>query len=185
MIEQIAAAKERPLWRFLVALSIRHVGPTAARSLAERFGSLAAIEAATVAELSETDGVGLVIAQSVADWLQVGWHREIIAAWRAAGVSFADVRDTERPRTLEGLTIVVTGSLESFTRDGAKEAILSRGGKAAGSVSKNTSVVVVGENAGSKETKARELGIPILDEEQFTALLEGGPNAVALVNERG
>ena len=185
MIEQIAAAKERPLWRFLVALSIRHVGPTAARALAERFGSLAAIEAATVAELSETDGVGLVIAQSVADWLQVGWHREIIAAWRAAGVSFADVRDTERPRTLEGLTIVVTGSLESFTRDGAKEAILSRGGKAAGSVSRNTSYVVVGENAGSKETKARELGLPILDEEQFVALLAGGPDAVTLVKEPG
>ncbi|MDN5558621.1 MAG: helix-hairpin-helix domain-containing protein, partial [Ruaniaceae bacterium] len=184
MIEQIAAAKKQPLWRFLVALSIRHVGPTAARSLAERFGSLAAIEAATVAELSETDGVGPVIAQSVADWLRVGWHREIIAAWRAAGVSFADVRDEERPRTLEGLTIVVTGSLQNYTRDGAKEAILSRGGKAAGSVSKNKSVVVVGENAGSKETKARELGIPILDEEQFTALLDGGLEAAALVKER-
>lgn len=180
MIEQLAAAKDRPLWRFLVALSIRHVGPTAARSLAERYGSLAAIEAASVEELAETDGVGPVIAQSVADWLEVDWHRDIIAAWRAAGVTFEDERNEDQPRTLEGLTIVVTGSLEGFSRDSAKEAILSRGGRAAGSVSRNTSYVVVGENAGSKETKARELGLTILDEDQFRALLEGGPEALKL-----
>lgn len=178
MIEQLQAAKERPLWRFLVALSIRHVGPTAARSLAERYGSLAAIEAASVEELAETDGVGTVIAQSVAEWLAVDWHREIIASWRAAGVSFEDERSADQPRTLEGLTVVVTGSLEGFSRDSAKEAILSRGGKAAGSVSKKTDFVVVGENAGSKETKARELGLRILDEDQFRALLDGGPEAL-------
>lgn len=178
MIEQIHAAKERPLWRFLVALSIRHVGPTAARSLAGRFGSLEAIEAASVDELAETDGVGQIIAQSVADWLHVEWHREIIEAWRAAGVTFADEPDEETPRTLEGVTVVVTGSLEGYTRDSAKEAILARGGKASGSVSKKTDFVVVGENAGSKETKARELELAILDEEQFTALLGGGPEAV-------
>ncbi len=181
--EQLEVAKARPLWRVLVALSIRHVGPTAARALAQAFGSIDAIREAEVEALAEVDGVGPVIARAVRDWFeQPGedekWHAEVVDRWRAAGVRMADVAAEGPPRTLEGLTVVVTGSLEGFTRDGAKEAILARGGKAAGSVSKNTDFVVVGENAGSKEARARELGRPILDEAAFVRLLEGGPGAV-------
>jgi DNA ligase (NAD+) len=108
----------------------------------------------------------------------VDWHAEIVRRWRAAGVVMADERDTSVPRTLEGLTIVVTGTLEGLSRDEAKEAILARGGKAAGSVSKKTSYVVVGENPGSKHDKALALGVPVLDEAGFVALLESGPAAV-------
>ena len=124
------------------------------------------------------DGVGDVIAESVKAWFGIPWHVEIVDAWAAAGVRMADERDDSVPRTLEGLTIVATGSLEGFTRDGVKEAIISRGGKASSSVSKNTDFVVVGENAGSKATKAQELGLRILDEAAFVALLEGGPGAL-------
>ncbi|MDO5496224.1 MAG: NAD-dependent DNA ligase LigA, partial [bacterium] len=162
MLAQLEAAKEKPLWRYIVALSIRHIGPTSARPLAERYRSLAAIEAASVEDLAETEGVGPVSAGAVREWFELDWHREIIEQWRAAGVGFTDPEPEEAPtaaaRTLEGLTVVVTGSLEGFSRDGAKEAILAAGGKSAGSVSKNTDYVVVGEKAGSKETKARELG---------------------------
>ena len=180
MLAQLDAAKGRPLWRVLVALSVRHVGPTAARALAARFGSLEALREADEEELSGVDGVGPTIAAAWREWLDVDWHREILDRWAACGVRTADEADAERvERTLEGLTVVVTGTLERFTRDGAKEAIVSRGGRAAGSVSKRTSFVVVGENAGSKETKARELGLPILDEEGFERLLAGGPDAVA------
>lgn len=179
MLQQIEEAKRRPLWRFLVALSIRHVGPTAARALADRYRSLGRIEAATVEDLAETEGVGIVIAQSIRDWLSVGWHQDILRSWRAAGVTFEDAPPSESPpQVLEGLTVVVTGSLDGFSRDEAKEAITSRGGKAAGSVSARTDYVVVGENAGSKEAKAREIGVPILDEERFRRLLEGGPAAL-------
>jgi DNA ligase (NAD+) len=125
------------------------------------------------------DGVGPVIAESILDWYAQDWHREILDRWAAAGVQMRDTADDSTPRTLEGLTVVVTGSLAGYSRDGAKEAILVRGGKAAGSVSKSTDFVVVGENAGSKEAKARELGRPILDEAGFEALLAGGPDAVA------
>ena len=179
MLAQLDAAKGRPLWRVLVALSVRHVGPTAARALATRFGSLEALREADEEELSGVDGVGPTIAAAWREWLDVDWHREILDRWAACGVRTADEADGERvERTLEGLTVVVTGTLERFTRDGAKEAIVSRGGRAAGSVSKRTSFVVVGENAGSKETRARELGLPILDEEAFERLLAGGPDAV-------
>ncbi|EHM94427.1 DNA ligase, NAD-dependent [Actinomyces sp. oral taxon 849 str. F0330] len=184
MLSQLREARNRPLWRILVALSVRHVGPTAARALATRFRSLDALCHAEITELAEVDGVGPTIADSWAQWRDVDWHREILSRWEAAGVrtreETSDQPGTEVPRrTLDGLTIVVTGSLEGFTRDSAKEAIVSRGGRASGSVSKKTSFVVVGDKAGSKEVKARELGLPILDEDGFVSLLEGGPQAVS------
>ena len=175
LLANLATAKQRPLWRVLVALSIRHVGPTAARALATRFGTMEAIRAASQEELAETDGVGGTIATSVVEWFDVDWHREIVDRWAAAGVSMADERDESIPRTLEGLTIVATGSLEGFTRDGIKEAIISRGGKASGSVSRKTDYVVVGDNPGSKAAKAEELGLTILDEAGFVELLASGP----------
>ncbi|MGO4956134.1 NAD-dependent DNA ligase LigA [Luteococcus sp. Sow4_B9] len=178
LLENLDKAKQQPLWRVLVALSIRHVGPTAARALATRFGSLDAIREASVEELADTEGVGQVIAEAVVEWFTVDWHRQIVERWAAAGVRMADERDENVERTLEGLTIVVTGGLEGFTRDGVKEAIISRGGKASGSVSKKTDYVVVGENAGSKAAKAEELGRPILDEAAFVRLLERGPAAL-------
>jgi DNA ligase (NAD+) len=188
LLANLEAAKDAALWRVLVALSIRHVGPTAARALAQEFGSMAAIEEAAREgdgeRLAAVPGVGPTIAAAVRAWFeQPGedekWHAEIVRKWTAAGVRMADVRDESVPRTLEGVTVVVTGSLEGYSRDAAKEAILARGGKAAGSVSKKTDFVVVGENAGTKEAKARELGLPILDEAGFTLLLEQGPSALA------
>jgi DNA ligase (NAD+) len=166
------------LWRVLVALSIRHVGPTAARALATEFGSMADIRGASEEQLAAAEGVGPTIAESVIEWFAVDWHRAIVDKWERAGVSLADERDESVPRTLEGLTVVVTGSLVDFSRDSAKEAILARGGKAAGSVSKKTDYVVVGENAGSKADKAEQLGVPVLDEAGFQKLLEGGPSAL-------
>ena len=173
LFDELDKAKAQPLWRVLVALSIRHVGPTAARALASHFGSMAAIRAASVDELSQVEGVGSTIAESIVEWFAVDWHVEIVEAWAAAGVRMADERDDAAPQTLAGLTVVVTGSLTGFTRDGANEAIVARGGKAAGSVSKNTDYVVVGESAGSKAAKAEALGVPILDEAGFVALLAG------------
>ncbi|NLF06024.1 MAG: NAD-dependent DNA ligase LigA, partial [Actinomycetales bacterium] len=175
LLDQLEKAKAQPLWRVLVALSIRHVGPTAARALATAFGSIDAIRGASLEELSAVDGVGPTIAAAVTEWFEVDWHREIVDAWATAGVRTADEVDESIVKTLEGLTVVVTGSLERFTRDGAKEAIIARGGKAAGSVSKKTDFVVVGPGAGSKETKARELGLVILDESGFETLLAQGP----------
>ncbi|GAA1230343.1 DNA ligase (NAD+) [Oryzihumus leptocrescens] len=174
LVANLEAAKAQPLWRVLVALSIRHVGPTAARALAGHFGSLDAIRAADLEELAGVEGVGPVIAEAVTEWFTVDWHVAIVDKWAKAGVRMADEVDESTPRTLSGLTVVVTGSLEGFSRDEAKEAILSRGGKAAGSVSKKTDYVVVGENAGSKADKAQELGLPILDEAGFRRLLETG-----------
>jgi DNA ligase (NAD+) len=171
-------AKSQPLWRVLVALSIRHVGPTAARALATEYGSLDAIMAASEEELSVVEGVGPTIAAAVVEWFGVDWHRAIIDKWRAAGVRMADERDTSIERTLGGLSIVVTGSLAGFSRDDAKEAIVARGGKAASSVSKKTAYVVAGDSPGSKYDKAVELGVPILDEDGFRRLLENGPDAV-------
>jgi len=179
LFDEVEKAKEQPLWRVLVALSIRHVGPTAARALATEFGSLDRVRAASVEELAAVEGVGQTIAESVVDWFAEDWHLAIVDAWRAAGLQMEDVRDASVARTVEGLTIVVTGGLQNFTRDGAKEAIISRGGKAAGSVSKKTDFVVVGENAGSKEAKALELGLRILDESGFETLLTYGPEALA------
>ncbi|WP_448221540.1 NAD-dependent DNA ligase LigA [Gordonia iterans] len=174
LLQHLETAKDVPLWRVLVALSIRHVGPTAARALATAFGSLEAIEAASAEDLAQVDGVGETLAASVRDWFDVDWHREIVAKWRAAGVSMADEVDESIVRTLEGKTIVVTGSLNDFTRDGVKEAIIARGGKASGSVSKKTDYVVVGDSPGSKAAKAEQLGVPILDEDAFKTLLETG-----------
>ncbi|GAA3528820.1 NAD-dependent DNA ligase LigA [Aeromicrobium panaciterrae] len=175
LLDNLEKAKTQPLWRVLVALSIRHVGPTAARALATHFTSMDAIRHASAAELAAVDGVGPTIAEAAAEWFTVDWHQGIVDQWKAAGVRMEDERDESIPRTLEGLTIVVTGSLERFTRDSVKEAIIARGGKASGSVSKKTDYVVVGENAGSKADKAEELGRPILDEAGFEKLLAEGP----------
>ncbi len=177
LLDNLDARKQVPLGRVLVALSIRHVGPTAARALAQEFGSMERIRAATREELAAAEGVGPTIADAVIEWFEVDWHVAIVDKWAAAGVSMQDERDETVPRTLEGLTVVVTGSLVDFSRDSAKEAILARGGKAAGSVSKKTDYVVVGENAGSKADKAEQLGVPVLDEAGFKALLEDGPPA--------
>ncbi len=175
LLVNVDKAKAAPLWRVLVALSIRHVGPTAARALATEFGSVDAIVAASTEQLAAVEGVGATIAAAVTEWFTVDWHRAIVDKWRAAGVRMADERDTSVPRTCEGLTIVVTGSLAGFSRDDAKEAIVARGGKAAGSVSKKTAYVVAGDSPGSKYDKAVELGVPILDEDGFRRLLEQGP----------
>lgn len=174
LLENLRTARHADFWRVLVSLSIRHVGPIAARALATRYGSMETLRAAPVEDLAETDGVGGIIAASFKEWFDVDWHREIVRKWAEAGVTM-EVEDTDKPeQTLDGLTIVVTGTLENFSRDSAKEAILSRGGKASGSVSKKTDYVVVGENAGSKADKARELGVAVLDEPGFERLLEDG-----------
>ena len=175
LLKNLQQARDRPLWRILVALSIRHVGPTAARALAMAFGSLEAVMAATEEQLADVEGVGPTIAAALREWFDVDWHRAIVEKWRAAGVRMADERDTGIEATCAGLTIVVTGSLTGFSRDEAREAIIARGGKAAGSVSKKTSFVVAGDAPGSKYDKAVELGVPILDEDGFRALLENGP----------
>jgi len=177
LLDNLDQAKQVPLWRVVVGLSIRHVGPTAARALATEFGSMESIRAATEEQLAAAAGVGPTIAEAVIEWFTHDWHVAIVEKWERAGVTMADERDESTPRTLEGLTIVVTGSLVDYSRDSAKEAILSRGGKASGSVSKKTDFVVVGESAGSKAEKAEQLGVPILDEAGFTALLEQGPPA--------
>lgn len=178
LLGKLADRRAVPLWRVLVALSIRHVGPTAARALAQEFGSMAALREASEERLAAAEGVGPTIAAAVIAWFEVPWHVEIVEKWAAAGVSMEDERDESVARTLEGLTVVVTGSLDDFSRDSAKEAILTRGGKAAGSVSKKTDYVVVGENAGSKAEKAEQLGVPILDEAGFKQLLEAGPGGL-------
>ncbi|MEU2655419.1 NAD-dependent DNA ligase LigA [Streptomyces sp. NPDC007325] len=179
MLANIEAAKTRPLARFINGLSIRHVGPVAAEALAREFRSLERIEQATEEELAAVDGVGGIIAAAVKQWFSEEWHREIVRKWRAAGITLEDegAGEDQGPRPLEGLTVVVTGTLEQFTRDGAKESLQSRGAKVTGSVSKKTSFVVVGENPGSKYDKAMQLKVPVLDEEGFTILLEQGPEA--------
>ncbi|MGJ5753194.1 DNA ligase (NAD+) [Streptomyces puniciscabiei] len=183
LLENIEAAKSRPLARFLNGLSIRHVGPVAAQALAREFRSVDRIEQATEEELSTTDGVGPIIAAAVKEWFAEDWHREIVRKWKAAGVPLEDAStgEDEGPRPLEGLTVVVTGTLENFTRDGAKEALQSRGAKVTGSVSKKTSFVVVGDNPGSKYDKAMQLKVPVLNEDGFGVLLEQGPDAAAEV----
>lgn len=186
LLANLDAAKDRPLWKILVALSIRHVGPTAAQALAREFGSMERIAEASQEELADTEGVGPRIAESIKEWFGVDWHREVVEKWRAAGVRMVDERDESIPRNLEGLSIVVTGSLGSFSRDEAKEAIMARGGKASGSVSKSTGFVVAGDSPGSKYDKAVQLKVPVLDEGGFRVLLESGPDAareVATVGE--
>ncbi|MFB8087617.1 NAD-dependent DNA ligase LigA [Streptomyces sp. NPDC055992] len=179
MLEAIEAAKQAPLARILTGLSIRHVGPVAARELARQFRSIDRIEEATEQELADADGVGPIIAASVKRWFAEDWHREILRKWREAGVRMEDegAGEDEGPRPLEGLTVVVTGTLTGHTRDGAKEALQSRGAKVTGSVSKKTSFVVVGDNPGSKYDKAVQLKVPVLDETGFAVLLDEGADA--------
>ena len=174
---ELQKAKQQPLWRVLVALSIRHVGPTAARALATEFGSMDAIRAADRDRLAAVDGVGSTIADSIINWFAVDWHAEVVNRWAQAGVRMQDERDESIERTLEGVTVVVTGTLNDFTRDSAKEAIIVRGGRASGSVSKKTHFVVAGASAGSKLDKAESLGITVLDEDGFKKLLTQGPSA--------
>jgi DNA ligase (NAD+) len=175
LLENLDAAKDRPLWRVLVALSIRHVGPTAAQALAREFFSLQAIRQASVEELAATEGVGPTIAAAVLNWFAVDWHAEIVRKWEQAGVRLVDEPTETGPRPLAGLSFVVTGSLEGFSRDSATSAIQEAGGKVTGSVSKKTDYVVVGENPGSKHDKAVALGVPVLDEAGFRQLLDVGP----------
>ncbi|WP_435866897.1 NAD-dependent DNA ligase LigA [Streptomyces xanthochromogenes] len=179
MLENIAAAKERPLARILTGLSIRHVGPVAAEALAREFRSIERIEQAGEEELAAVEGVGGIIAASLKQWFAEEWHQEILRKWKAAGVRMEDesTGEDEGPRPLEGLTVVVTGTLERHTRDGAKEALQSRGAKVTGSVSKKTSFVVVGDSPGSKYDKAMQLKVPVLDEDGFAVLLEQGAEA--------
>ncbi|MDQ1484815.1 MAG: ligase, partial [Actinomycetota bacterium] len=183
LLDNLEAAKTRPLWRVLVALSIRHVGPTAAQALAREFGSLDAIRSASSSDLASADGVGPTIAQSIGEWFDVDWHTEIVRKWGDAGVRLAEERADEGPRPLVGITVVVTGSLNAWSRDSATEAIQTAGGKVAGSVSTKTDFVIVGDNPGSKYEKAVSLGVPVLDEPGFAVLLEKGPDAARAVAE--
>jgi DNA ligase (NAD+) len=186
LLDNLESAKARPLWRVLVALSIRHVGPTAARALAAEFGSIERIQQASAEELAAVDGVGMTIAEAVRAWFEVDWHRDIVRKWDAAGVQLKEDRVADTgPKPLAGLTIVVTGSLEGYSRDEAAAAITALGGKASGSVSKKTSFVVAGESAGSKHAKAIELKVPVLDEAGFVLLLRDGPEAATEVAQIG
>ena len=175
-IAGLELAKSRALWRILVALSIRHVGPTSAQALANQFGSIANIQKASIEELASVDGVGQVMAEAIVEWFSIDWHKQIIKKWEKAGVALVDAPKEKIKQTLAGLTLVVTGSLVDFTRDGAAEAITSRGGKASSSVSSKTDFLVAGDAAGSKLDKAQELGITILDEAGFKKLLDKGIN---------
>jgi DNA ligase (NAD+) len=178
LLTSLEAAKTRPLWRYLVAMSIRHVGAPTARDLARHFGSMDRIQSASVEELAAVEGVGPVVAQAVVDWFAVDWHRGVVDKWRQAGAGLADTSDDAGPRPLEGISVVVTGTLASYSRDEATEAVQERGGKVTGSVSKKTDFVVVGTDPGaSKYDKAVKLGVPRLDDAGFTALLEQGPDA--------
>jgi DNA ligase (NAD+) len=173
LLAALAEAKNRPLWRTLVALSIRHVGPTAAQGLATALGSITAISEASAEELADIDGVGQIIAESIVEWFGVKWHKEIITKWEKAGVCMVVQQSEQLPQTLAGLTFVVTGGLESFTRDGISETITAHGGKPSSSVSKKTDYVLVGSDPGSKLAKAQELGVPVIDEARFKELLAG------------
>lgn len=184
LLTNLEKAKTKPLWRLLVSLNIRHVGPVAARALADHFGSLEAIRSASIEELSAVEGVGNIIAESLVTWFEVDWHRAIVEEWASAGVQWSTPghagAGSAAPQDgpCSGLTIVATGSLEGFTREGAEEAIIAAGGKPSSSVSKKTDFVAAGPGAGSKLTKAEELGIPVLDADAFRRLLAGGPAAI-------
>ena len=173
LLAALQEAKTRPLWRTLVALSIRHVGPTAAQGLAAALGSIDAISKASAEQLADVDGVGQIIADSIVEWFSVDWHREIIDKWGAAGVRMINEPTQALPQTLAGLTFVVTGGLESFSRDGISETITAHGGKASSSVSRKTDYVLVGSDPGSKLARAQELGVPVIDEAKFKELLAG------------
>ena len=179
LLEQLEAAKTKPLWRFLVSLNIRHVGPVAARALASHFGSLDAIQQASVEQLAEIDGVGPTIAQSIVEWLGVEWHQEIITSWRESGVGFVDPEWSPPTAAadagpLSGAKVVVTGTIEGYSRDEAEEAVRRAGGQTVSSVSKNTTLVVAGPGAGSKQAKAESLGVPVIDQAQFGEVLTRG-----------
>ena len=171
LLAALESAKKLPLWRTLVALSIRHVGPTAAQALASSLGSMDKVSKASAADLAEIDGVGATIAESIVEWFSIDWHSAIISKWSAAGVAMVDAPVKKPPQTLAGLTFVVTGGLNDFTRDGIAQTIADHGGKASSSVSKKTDYVLVGADPGSKLAKAQELGVAIIDEDQFKALL--------------
>jgi DNA ligase (NAD+) len=187
LLANLEAAKTRPLDRFLVALSIRHIGKGVAPDVADAFGDIDALANATPEQLAQVEGIGPTLVTAITDWFAVPWHREIVAKWKAAGCVMRNEPKAAREQTLAGLSIVVTGSLEGYTRDSATEAITSRGGKVAGSVSKKTSFVVVGDAPGSKYDKALELKVPVLSgPEAFEVLLKQGPDAareVATVGE--
>ncbi len=178
LLDQLASARDRPLWRVLVALSIRHVGPTAAQALARDLRSVAAIVEADHETLAAVEGVGTIIADSVIEWFAVDWHRAIVDRWRDAGVRMSDPEpETTGPAPLAGVAVVVTGTLVSMTREEAQEAVAAAGGKVVGSVSRKTDYLVAGANAGSKLAKAEGLGVRVLDEEEFARLLAEGPAA--------
>ncbi|MGA1089665.1 MAG: NAD-dependent DNA ligase LigA, partial [Candidatus Nanopelagicales bacterium] len=182
MLAQLQAAKDRPLWRALVALSIRHVGPTAAQALARDFRSIDAIMMASPEQLEAVEGVGGVIAEALHEWFAEPWHREVVDKWRAAGVRLEDAQAAAGPGSLDGITVVITGSLEGFTRDEATAAVQERGGKVSGSVSKKTDFLVsAGESTSSKYEKAAALGVPILDVIGFRVLLDDGADAARAV----
>ena len=173
LLDALEVAKRRPLWRIIVALSIRHVGPIAAQALATSFGSAQAIANASADELAEVEGVGSTIAEAIVEWFAQDWHQAIIKKWERAGVVMVAEKAEQLQQTLAGLTIVVTGGLESFTRENVAEAIVARGGKATSTVSKRTDYLLAGIDAGSKLVKAQELGVPIIDEATFMKMLEG------------
>jgi DNA ligase (NAD+) len=177
LLDNLEAAKSRPLWRVLVALSIRHVGPTAAQALAREFGSMERIRSASGEELAAADGVGPTIAEAIREWFAVDWHVSVVERWAAAGVRMEDEGVESGPRPLDGVSVVVTGSLEGWSRDAATEAVQGLGGKVTGSVSKKTTFVVAGESPGSKYDKAVQLGVPVLDEAGFRVLLADGADA--------
>jgi DNA ligase (NAD+) len=187
LLQGLEKAKQQPLWRFLVAMSIRHVGAPTARDLAREFRSMDRLRAATVEELAAVEGVGPIVAQAVTDWFAVDWHVEVVDKWRRSGAVMADTGDDDAgPRPLEGVTVVVTGTLTSHSRDGATEAVQERGGKVTSSVSKKTDFVVVGADPGaSKYDKAVKLGVPRLDDEGFRALLDQGPDAARALAATG
>lgn len=173
LMREIEKAKAQPLWRVLVALSIRHVGATAARALVAEFKTMDTIRAATREELAAVEGIGTTIADSIISWFSVGWHVEIVERWAKAGVQMEEAESADTPKTLAGLTIVPTGSFVNFTRDSIKETIVKHGGKASSSVSKRTTYLLAGANAGSKLEKAETLGVPVLTEEAFLTMLNG------------
>ena len=173
LLAALTKAKSAPLWRVLVALSIRHVGPTAAQALAAHCASIEKISTSTAEELAVIDGLGATIAESIIEWFSIDWHQEIIAKWSAAGVRVTQEALVQLPQTLSGLTFVVTGGLESYTRDSIAETILAHGGKAASAVSKKTDYLLVGADPGSKLAKALELGVSVIDEAKFKELLAG------------
>jgi DNA ligase (NAD+) len=177
LLDNLEVAKQRPLWRVLVALSIRHVGPTAAQALARELGDLDAIATASVEQLAAVEGVGPTIAASVVEWFAEPWHQDVVEKWRSAGVRFVEANRDRGPRPLDGVTVVITGSLSEWSRDSATEAVQSLGGKVSGSVSKKTGFVIVGDNPGTKYDKAVSLKVPVLDEPAFRVLLEQGPEA--------